>query len=145
MYQCSIPYRHKFDYPAMKKIIDKNKLNNINIPLFSVYYDKNDEEHRYNYIECRYFYCHYYELLVSKTNDFLDLKQMIANGYNLQIIGYDGFMIDNSKDLMDYYLDKSRPFGHELVLYTMLVIDNKKDYPWNKYYVQHKDIYEGVI
>lgn len=34
---------------------------------------------------------------------------------------------------------------HELVLYTMLVIDNSKEYPWNRYYECHKKMYENVI
>ena len=32
----------------------------------------------------------------------------------------------------DHYLDSSKPFGHELVLYTMLTI-NPENYPWRKY------------
>jgi hypothetical protein len=34
------------------------------------------------------------------------------------------------KDIVKrHYLDSSKPFGHELVLFTLLVLD-EKDYPW---------------
>jgi len=46
---------------------------------------------------------------------------------------------------MNHYLDKSKPFGHELVLYTMLVVSDSKDYPWNIYYKNNKKLYENVI
>lgn len=137
IYNSSIPYRHKFEFEDMKKLGKINKQ-----PLFSIYYDKNNNEHRYNYIECRYFYCHYYEILVQKIDDFKILKKMLDDGYNLQIIGYDGYPISN---LMEQYLDDSRPFGHELVLATMLILENKDEYPWNIYYNTHKHIYNGVI
>jgi hypothetical protein len=142
IYNSDIPYRHKFEHLKLKKIIN-NIGKNKNIPLFSVYYDSKGKEHRYNYIQCRYFYCHYYEILAPLEKDFVYLKKLIDSGYNLQIIGYDAFDINQS--LMEHYLDTSRPFGHELVLYTLLTVNNKQDYPWNIYYQDNKDIYEGVI
>ena len=42
--------------------------------------------------------------------------------------------------LWNNYLDISRPFGHELVLYTLLVLENADDYPWNIYYKKHSNI-----
>jgi hypothetical protein len=132
------PMRHKYD----KKTLLKYN-NNINIPKFSMYYDKDGNEHRYNYLQCRYFYCHFYELLAKKEEDFIKLKNMIKNGYNLNIQGYDGYSI--TKDLMTHYNDTSKPFGHELVLYTLLVEDDTSKYPWNIFYEQHKTIYNNVI
>ena len=38
-----------------------------------MYYDKDGKEHRYTYIECRYFYCHWYEKLLKETNDYKEL------------------------------------------------------------------------
>lgn len=141
MYQDAIPYRHKFDVPYYtgEKIMKGNK----NIPLFSVYYDKEGREHRYNYLESRYFYCHWYQKLAPQEKDFDTLVSLLENGFNLLLIGYDGYPVE--KDLWEHYLDTSRPFGHELVLYTLLTIVDPEDYPWNRYYRQHKDIYEGVI
>ena len=133
-----IPYRHKYDRKTLSQYN-----NNINIPEFSAYYGKNGKEHRYNYLQCRYFYCHFYEILASKEPDFVKLKKMIKDGYNLNIIGYDGYNVQD--DLWTCYNDISRPFGHELVLYSMLVEDDSKKYPWNVFYNENKELYEGVI
>lgn len=134
----SPPQRHKYD----KKILMKFN-NNINIPEFSMYYDKDGNEHRYNYIECRYFYCHFYELLAKQQPDFIYLKNKLKDGYNLNIQGYDGYNI--TKDLISHYKDTSKPFGHELVLYTLLTEDDSSKYPWNIYYEENKEIYKNVI
>lgn len=132
------PVRHKYD---KKTLLQYNK--NINVPEFSMYYDKDGNEHRYNYLQSRYFYCHFYELLAKLEPDFTKLEKLINLGYNLNICGYDGYDITNN--LMEHYLDISRPFGHELVLYTMLTIDNPDYYPWNIYYNENKEIYKNVI
>jgi len=66
----------------------------------------------------------------------------LEQGYNLQIVGYDGYNVD--KSLKKHYSDTKKPFGHELVLYTLLTIQNPKEYPWNIEYDNNKDIYEGV-
>ena len=58
-------------------------------------------------------------------------------------IGYDGYYID--KTLYEHYVDTSKPFGHELVLYTMLVEDDKDKYPWNIFYKKNEEIYKNVI
>ena len=125
------PMRHKYDKKLLLKL---NK--NINIPRFSMYYDKDGNEHRYNYLQCRYFYCHFYEILAKQEPDFITLKKMIQNGYNLNICGYDGYNVTQS--VMQHYMDTSRPFGHELVLYTMLTEDNPENYPWNIFYNDNK-------
>jgi hypothetical protein len=139
-YKNPTPYRHKYSRVVLEKI--NNKLNK-NIPEFSVYYDKDGGEHRYNYLQCRYFYSHYYELLAGVEHDYLKLKEMIENGYNLNICGYDGYSV--TTDLWICYNDTSRPFGHELVLYSMLVLDDRKDYPWNRFYRENSEIYKDVI
>ena len=131
------PMRHKYD---KKTLLQYNK--NINIPEFSMYYDKDGNEYRYNYLQSRYFYCHFYESLVKVEPDFIALKEMINMGCNLNICGYDGYnVVDN---IMKHYKDISRPFGHELVLYTMLTEEVDK-YPWNIYYKENKEIYANVI
>ena len=51
-----------------------------------------------------------------------------------------------NKALWQAYNDTSRPFGHELVLYTLLMLERKEDYPWNRYRrLGIEDIYHGVI
>jgi hypothetical protein len=138
-YEDCTPHRHKFPLRIYKMFGKKN----VNIPLFSMYYDKDGKEHRYTYIQCRYFYCHWYEKLAKETDDYKKLINKINNGYNLQIVGYDGY--NPTKDLYEHYLDSTRPFGHELVLYSLLVIDNPDNYPWNIYYNKYNNIYKNVI
>lgn len=131
------PYRHKHD----KKILEK--YGNVNIPKYSIYYDKNGEPHYYNYLDCRYFYCHFYEELVKNQEDFLMLKSKLEEGYNFCICGYDGY--EPKENLMEMYLDTSKPFGHEMVLYTMLIENDNKKYPWNIYYLENFHLYQNVI
>ena len=131
------PYRHKHSRDILKKY------GNVNIPKFSIFYDKNEKPHFYNYLQCRYFYCHFYELLAKKQADFITLKEKYKNGYHLCIYGYDGY--EPEGDFMKMYLDTSKPFGHEMVLYTILMEDDPDKYPWNRYYQENKAIYEGVI
>lgn len=136
-YNNPVPYRHKHSKDILKKY------GNINIPKFSIYYDVKGTPHYYNYLQCRYFYCHFYELLVQKEDDFKKLKDKVNNGYNICIVGYDGYV--PSLDLNDMYNDTSKPFGHEMVLYTMLIEDDISKYPWNIYYQNNKNIYKNVI
>ena len=114
-------HRHKY------KGKDKNK----NIPLFFIWVDKNGKEHRLNYIQSRQFYCHFYERLASIQPDYLRLLKLIENGTNIQICGFDGRSIGH-RSIEQEYLDPSKPFGHELVLATML-IEKPENYPWKKY------------
>lgn len=145
MYNDTIPYRHKWDNVTLLKY--SHNSGNKNIPKCSIYYDTSGEAHYYTYLECRYFYCHYYEKLVANNEDFLHLKKLLKRGYNLNIIGYDGYspLGTSSKKLYNMYLDTTKPFGHEMVLYTLLVCDNPKKYPWNMYYKANKSIYKNVI
>lgn len=132
----SRPQRHKYS----KTIIKEN--GGSLIPVYSLFYDRQGHEHRYSYLECRYFYRKMYEKLAEKVTELEELRNMLKNGNNLQIVGYDGYHVD--KDLMTCYLDTSKPYGHELVLYTLLTITDPELYPWNIYYNQNREIYEGV-
>ena len=67
----------------------------------------------------------------------------IGNSYNLNIVGYDGYK--PLEDYMEMYLDTTKPFGHEMVLYTMLNEEDRTKYPWNIFYEENKKIYEGLI
>lgn len=132
-YEDEIPHRHKFKREELKNITD-----NVNIPLYAIHII-DGKERRYTYIESRYFYCHYYELLAKETKEYKKLVKKLNKGTSLQIIGYDAYPV--ARDLMECYLDDSKPFGHELVLYSLLTIENSNDYPWNKYYKEHKTLY----
>lgn len=152
MYLDPIPYRHKFDYPEMKKMVMDKK--NLNKPLFSLFYHqtKAGATRRFSYLECRYFYCHFYEVLTRMNEELDNLREMIKQGYNLCLTGYDGREIKKlsaSENLQDclyrYYQDDSKPYGHELVLYTLLVLCNPMDYPWNRFRQDHLGLYDGFI
>lgn len=119
-YQDQVPHRHKY------RGTEKNK----NIPLYFIWVDKTGREHRLNYIESRQFYCTFYERLAILEPDFARLRQMIEDGYNLQICGYDAHPV--TRPIEEEYLDPSRPFGHELVLYTLLT-HSPDQYPWRKH------------
>lgn len=116
MFEDPIPHRHK---------VSSGQLN---VPLYSIWVTKSGVEKKMSYFESRQFYCHFYEKHVNQLSDFHKLVKMIEAGYNLQICGYDGYPITKT-NLVDHYRDTSRPFGHELVLYCMLM----KSYPWHAF------------
>lgn len=118
MYLDPKPHRHK--------LTSKKK----NIPEFSVWIDKDGSMHLIDYITSRQFYCNFYERLVQKEPEYHMLKELIEGGTHVCICGYDAFVPDSSME--EHYLDKKVPFGHELVLYTMLT-EKPENYPWRKY------------
>lgn len=113
-----IPHRHKLTS------------NGENVPLFSIWIDKNGKENRISYFESRQFYCNFYERIALNTESFKYLKNKLDNGYNLNICGYDSYQPE--KTIEECYKDITKPFGHELVLYTLLTY-NENEYPWRKY------------
>ena len=127
-YNDPIPHRHKFNKQIRSKTNELKSHNNINAPMYSVHKTLNDEEKRFTYVDSRFFYCCAYEILAKKKEDFKTLKTKLDQGYNLIICGYDAFSI--TKSIYDHYCDVDESFGHERVLYSLLIIDEKKDYPW---------------
>ncbi len=138
-YKSKTPQRHKFDSSKAKGLDSKEARR----CAYSIFRNRQGEERRYSYVESRYFYCHFYEKLATKVADFERLTGMLADGVNLQIVGYDGFPV--TRDLQAHYEDPQRPFGHELALYTLLTVRDLADYPWNRYYHTHKDIYPSYL
>ena len=128
-YGDTVPHRHKF----------KGKCP----PSCSIYYQSDGTERRYKYIQSRFFYCKVYEKLALQQQEFVKLKTLLEQGYNLCIFGYDGFPIEESKDLLEYYEDPRRPFGHELVLYCLLHLRSADQYPWNRYRALHPELYKN--
>jgi hypothetical protein len=135
-YRSLEPSRHK---PAANATTTGNK----NVPLYSAWVQRNGVRKKVTYIESRQFYCGFYERLVAvpdseAATDFESLRACLDSGYNLQIVGYDGRPVDekDTDDLAGHlekmYLDPSAPFGHELVLYTLLAVENPADYPWRR-------------
>lgn len=102
--------------------------------LFSIYVDPDGNELHYNYIGSRVFYCTWYERLASQTEQYKDLLDMVSNyKISITIAGYDARDADviTSDLAMEWYLDDTKPFGHEMVLATMIALrDTPELYPW---------------
>lgn len=124
MYQDPIPHRHKDNA--------KTSSGNKNIPIFSVWITPDGKENRIDYFTSRQFYCTFYERATLNNPDYQDLMKKLEDGYSLRICGFDAYPIPAKSSIEDCYKDISLPFGHELVLYTMLTEDPKM-WPWKKY------------
>lgn len=128
-YNDKVPHRYKYD----KK----------NIPVYSVQNDCH-----YTYVESRYFYCNQMEILATREEAFKELlKKYTEEGYSLDIHGYDAYTPNgtDAETLFKHYCDESRPFGHEMVILTLLVLHKEPDkYPWKRYKREHEDIYESI-
>jgi hypothetical protein len=123
MYEDEKPHRHKLD-PKGKK--------HGNAPLFSVWVERDGTERHLTYVESRQVYCHFYETLAREQPYYQKLVELLDDGYNLLLCGYDAFAINGT--IEEAYLDPSHPFGHERVLYTMLAHQaEKNDLPWRKH------------
>lgn len=84
----------------------------------------------FSYVESRRFYCTYYERLARTQSEYVQLQALLAEGMNVNIIGYDGRGL-KGEGVLEAYLDESKPFGHELCLMAMLTL-SREEYPWGK-------------
>ena len=126
MFADPVPHRHK---KAANSAADKK---NRNVAICHLVTDKDGKEHRLSYIEARQVYCQWYQHFAEESKEFAHLKTLLAEGTNLCITGYDAF--DMTVDTIeDAYLDASKPFGHERVLFTMLCVQDPAEYPWVKH------------
>lgn len=79
------------------------------------------------YVDSRLYYCHYYSQLVKEHPMFVALKSLVTNGTNVLILDYDGPDVDshNTELTLTYvyneYINPHRPFGHGMVLCSMLL------------------------
>jgi hypothetical protein len=126
MYTDKIPHRHK------NAVNSGTTLKNKNIPCYSVWVTPDGVKHKIDYFTSRQFYCTYYERAVLKDQAYLDLLYKRAQGINLRICGFDAYPIPTNTSIEDCYKDITQPFGHELVLYTMLT-EPSSNWPWKKY------------
>lgn len=167
-YEDPEPHRHKFDAKTMKRMREELKTasvpgslgtsENRNQPCYSIHLTLDGEERRFTYVQSRYFYCCAYEALAKKTQAFKRLLYYFKWNYSLTICGYDAYPV--TKKLYEHYCDPSKPFGHELVLYTLLAYDGGDDgdrdddsdpdshyhfqYPWHRYRKEHPEVYDGI-
>ena len=77
---------------------------------------------RLGYVEARKaIYVPLYKRYAAEAKEFKALQGLLDQGYNIHILGYDGFSVDMTESGMRSALDDpSRPFGHELVVAAML-------------------------
>ena len=69
------------------------------------------------------------ERAAAQTPDLAHLRELIAAGHNLQIVGYDANPALTPGNVDGWYLDGSIPFGHESVLFTILTVPEAA-WPW---------------
>lgn len=130
MFQDPIPHRHK----EVAKEIKGNK----NICHSWVWKRQDGTMVEFQYVQCRQFYCNYYERLATQQENFTNLMKLRDAGYNLMIVGYDGRDVREipgttmAEKLETCYLDASKPFGHELCLLALLTL-TPEEYPWRKH------------
>lgn len=135
MYLDDIPHRHKPGAEGVRNDDSKGSKKNKNVPCFSVWVAPDGTKHHLTYFQSRQFYCTFYERLATQQDEFKELRKMHQDGININIVGYDAYPIDEPATpdvLMRCYRDVSRPFGHELVLFSLLVLNDPSDYPWRK-------------
>lgn len=142
-YADKIPHRHKLGNSKAEHLKNSGagKGANANMCVFSVFVDPEGRERRYSYVESRVFYCTFYEELATKTEDFQRLHRELLAGASLCLMGYDAR--DHEGDLSDellmqWYLDPTRPFGHEMVLLALLhTWPRREALPWNRWKAEH--------
>jgi len=120
-YKDPVPHRHKY--------IGQSPTGNKNIPKYFVWVDREGTSHRLSYVESRQFYSNFYERLASREPDFVRLRSMVDAGTNVCICGYDATPLEEGETIEHAYMDASKPFGHERVLYAMLCFAPTQ-WPW---------------
>jgi len=102
-------------------------------PEFFVYWKKDGSPLRLKWVESRQIYCHWYAKLVRQQRDYSVLVERLKQGYNLAICGYDANPMGATEAEIDRaYCSTDAPFGHERVLFTMLLLPPEK-WPWVKF------------
>lgn len=118
------------------------------ICISQVWIDKKGTVHCLDRVQARQFYCTFYSRQVKERADFKTLIDNMDSGINMQLIGYDAYPCEKLKGLdtndeKNYdkiveaiYKTYNSPFvtfGHEWVLYTMLLIRDQSKWPWIVY------------
>lgn len=104
--------------------------------VFSIFvHPKTGEEMRLTYIESRALYCSFYEHLASQTLEWPLLLRMYNDKRSLLIAGPDARPVGNevvdTDQIKEWYMSPDLPFGHEMVLYVMLLLNKVPAYyPW---------------
>jgi hypothetical protein len=86
-----LPHRHKKEAVG-SALSGTNK----NIPLYSIWVDTNNNKKKITYFQSRQFYSNFYERIAKNLTDYKKLCDLLDDGYNLQLCGYDGFNVTTS-------------------------------------------------
>lgn len=79
------------------------------------------------YVPSRVFYCRAYEQAVREVPEFEFLADLVAEGFNLLLLGPDGHPMETTPEAVkEAYADAKLQFGHERVLVAML----RQESPW---------------
>lgn len=98
---------------------------------------------KFSYIEARYFYCRAFELSKAANSNFARVRALLAKGIDVNIVGYDApHEGATPESLSTRYEDPSRPFGHELVIFSMIALQPEAR-PWTQYARAHPETYSG--
>jgi len=120
--------------PHRRKTFGEGKHNEI-IPECFIWVDEGGEENMLSYVESRQFYCNFYERLALETDAYALLLDLLIDGTNIQICGYDACDL-SPDDVEGEYLNERIPFGHERVLAVLLWRDLgmiEGPLPWETY------------
>ncbi len=121
MYNDPEPHRHKWEkYPSLTP----PKKTRESIRYFE-WITPAGEKTKLSYIQSRQLYCNFYERMVGATPAFAALVAIARAGFSMRICGFDADPIPPSASLTESlaraYEDESAPFGHERVLYSMIL------------------------
>jgi len=139
-FQCMEPHRHKTPQSVLHCMknaglsVEEQKEEDDSSRQWRcfVWMDENEQEHELEMSASRQFYCKFYEQYVRNRLEFKQMQDALNRGENIRICGYDARPL-RKDNYEDEYLDSSRSFGHERVLWTMLKISKESDWPWRKY------------
>lgn len=145
-FQDPVPHRHKYKAEQLRALCGVKSRAPKPPPEYSIYLGADPAVAvRMSYIESRFMYCYWMEQLLVKQEQWDELKRLVSAGFNVNIAGYDGQPVVRPLD--ELYEDPARPFGHELVIVAMLMIPERRQYPWWKYYRAHRELYAplGIV
>jgi hypothetical protein len=135
MYQDSTPHRHR-SRAGPKASAHRSRSRpgpKAKAPSYSAWIRSDGSLKKCTYIESRQFYCKFYERLVDETPEasaaLAKIRKLIDEGTNVAIVGYDSPLEGITVSVEEAYLDPSLPFGHEMVIYTLLT--EEPPYPWD--------------
>lgn len=99
---------------------------------------------RYDYVAARQFYCGYFDAALPELPEYAQLLDLLSQGVNLQLFGYDAIPELTPENAYRLYCDKRYRFGHESVIYCCLVME-PEDRPWRRWKRDNPNYEFGVV